>query len=601
MSVERPLEVELKYVVRDELASSRLLAAERIGPFEAEPAARPAQVEDRYVDGPDAALARAGYAARLRRRHAGIVLTLKSTASLGGLGASPALHRREELEGPAGPTLDPAAWPPSAARSVILELCGDAPLVELVTVRQVRRTRALRSGRTLAELSLDEVEIVNAGRLVERFSELEVELRGGPEAPLRALSRILDGDAAFEPSTHSKLERALEALRRPHNGPEAELDGRRSEAIAAVVSAWAAGQLARPGGTLPDATVPDAAAPDPRRETATDDGGGLPEVIGPEAAEPEVEARPRSPGVTADDPLAEAGRKVLRFHFARLLAREAGTRAGRDPEELHAMRVATRRMRAAWRVFGEAFRTRRTRRLRERLRILAGRLGAVRDLDVLLDGLVAYRAGLDPTEAAALEPLVAAWEAQRSAARELLRRELDSDEYRLLVDEYRVFVGAEGSAARPPVAPTVPHRVRDTAPSRIWLAYERVRGFERVLPWADVETLHALRIEAKRLRYTLEFFREALGPEAGLLVARIVALQDHLGLLHDADVGAHLARAFLVERAGSLDDAETAAIGRYLRNSEHEVGRLRRSMGPAWRGVAGVAFRRALGRAVAAL
>ena len=84
--------------------------------------------------------------------------------------------------------------------------------------------------------------------------------------------------------------------------------------------------------------------------------------------------------------------------------------------------------------------------------------------------------------------------------------------------------------------PTQPHRVRDTAASRIWTAYEQVRGYEPVLRWADVETLHELRIAGKWLRYTLEFVREALGDDAAPLIARVTALQDHLGLMNDADV-----------------------------------------------------------------
>ena len=100
------------------------------------------------------------------------------------------------------------------------------------------------------------------------------------------------------------------------------------------------------------------------------------------------------------------------------------------------------------------------------------------------------------------------------------------------------------------VDPTSPHRVRDTAGSRIWTAYEHVRAYESVLKWADVATLHQLRIEAKRLRYTLEFVREALGPEAPALISRVVALQDHLGAMNDADIASHMARAFLVEHAG---------------------------------------------------
>ena len=236
----------------------------------------------------------------------------------------------------------------------------------------------------------------------------------------------------------------------------------------------------------------------------------------------------KTPGVTAEDHVAEAGRKVMKFHLARMLAREAGTREGSDPEELHAMRVATRRQRAAWRVFGASFRPRRTKRYRNGLREIAARLGAVRDLDVLLDAADAYRADLPVSEQRALEPLLADWREHRDDARVLLIRELDSDGYRRWVDDYRDFVRTEGVLVLP-VGPTQPHHVRDTAASRIWAAYEQMRGYEPVLRWADVETLHELRIAGKWLRYTLEFVREALGDDAAPLIARVTALQDHLG------------------------------------------------------------------------
>jgi CHAD domain-containing protein len=135
----------------------------------------------------------------------------------------------------------------------------------------------------------------------------------------------------------------------------------------------------------------------------------------------------------------------------------------------------------------------------------------------------------------------------------------------------------------------------------VWAAYEHVRGYEPVLRWADVETLHELRIAGKWLRYSLEFVREPLGDGAAPLIARVTALQDHLGLLNDASVTASMARTFLVEHAGDLSNLESAAIGRYLVSREREVARLRRTVGPAWRGVAGEAFRRSLGRVVAGL
>ncbi len=283
-----------------------------------------------------------------------------------------------------------------------------------------------------------------------------------------------------------------------------------------------------------------------------------------------------------------------------MMAREAGTREGVDPEELHAMRVSTRRMRAAWRVFGDGFRPDRTARFRKRLRIVAARLGTVRDLDVLIQATEAFAAALPALERDGLDPLLDSWREQRDAGRRLLVNELDSGGYQRFLEDYRDFAVTPGAAVRP-VDPTSPHRVRDTAGSRIWLAYEHVRAYESVLKWADVPTLHQLRIEAKRLRYTLEFVREALGPEAPALISRVVALQDHLGAMNDADVAAHMARAFLVEHAGDLNDLQASAISRYLVFREREVARLKRTVGVPWRSVAGLTFRRALGRTIAAL
>jgi CHAD domain-containing protein len=143
--------------------------------------------------------------------------------------------------------------------------------------------------------------------------------------------------------------------------------------------------------------------------------------------------------------------------------------------------------------------------------------------------------------------------------------------------------------------------VRDSAGSRIWSAYEHVRAYDGVLRWADLATLHQLRIAGKRLRYTVEFFREPLGPEAPMLIDRVTALQDHLGLLHDADVAATLARTFLVERSAHLAPSTVDAVGRYLRNREQEVIHLRRTMGPVWRRMVSLEFRRGLARAISAL
>ena len=99
-----------------------------------------------------------------------------------------------------------------------------------------------------------------------------------------------------------------------------------------------------------------------------------------------------------------------------------------------------------------------------------------------------------------------------------------------------------------------------------------MRGYEPVLRWADVPTLHELRIAGKWLRYSLEFVQEALAMTPCRSSRRSTALQDHLGLMNDADVTASMTRTFLVEQAGELSSAESGAIGRYLVDREREVG-----------------------------
>jgi CHAD domain-containing protein len=615
----RPVEIELKYRLREDAAGDRYLVADELAGFVPITPVRSTQLEDRYLDTADGALARAGFACRLRQTAKSTTVSVKSMSRRpDGSG----FHRREELEGPADRTAGPRDWPPSDARSLILEQCGDAPLVELVTIRQLRRKRHLQAGDTVVELSLDEVDAVARSRVVERFVELEVELVQGDEGQLVAMDALLADDPGLVASKGSKLESALAAVRatgsrrgrkaivalpdiEPEQEPAIRRRGNGDEAAADVAVTAEPPAVEGEVSAAPDeTTVPDSdAVPDSEPVPQADQGPGVAaEQAAASAAAPEG---PRlivgkTPGVLADDHIAEAGRKVLRFHFARMLAREAGTRDGKDPEDLHAMRVATRRQRAAWRVFGAAFRPGRTKSYRGNLRDVAARLGAVRDLDVLLEAADAYRADLPTAEQRALEPLLSGWRTHRDDARKLLIRELDSDGYRRWIEDYGEFVRHEGLAVVP-VAPTQPHRVRDTAASQILAAYETVRAYEPTLRWADVETLHELRIAGKWLRYTIEFVREALAPEASALIARVTAMQDHLGELHDADVTSHMARSFLVENAGALSNLESAAIARYLVVREKDLARLRRTVGRPWRGVAGVAFRRSLGRTIASL
>ena len=84
-------------------------------------------------------------------------------------------------------------------------------------------------------------------------------------------------------------------------------------------------------------------------------------------------------------------------------------------------------------------------------------------------------------------------------------------------------------------------------------------------------------------------------------ISRVVALQDHLGVIHDAEVaaphGPHLPR----RDSGVLPRRPGRGDRRYLAVREREVARFHRTVGVPWRGIAGLTFRRALGRTLAAL
>ena len=588
MATGRKLEVELKYEVAGSGSADRFLVETELGPFRPSGRVSSVQLEDRYIDSADWALARAGFAARLRRTSHGTQICLKTHAPAAG----GRLHRREEVEGPADPTQRPASWPASQARSVILELCGDAPLIELLTLRQLRRVRRFESDGTRVELSIDEVTVESADREMDHFEELEVELKKGSEQPLEALADLLDREDGLRCVTRSKLDRAVNAVRSALDLLPPDARRRWQSAPPDLL-----GDAATVSAPSP---VPALAVVDSVPAVAAADGAAEP-AAAPSAAIPIRPGGPRALGVLADDPMTEAACKILRFNFDRLHKWEAAVRSDTDIEALHDMRVATRRMRAAWRVFDDSFRAGRTRRIRRRLEKIADRLGAVRDLDVMIDGLEKYRSGLGEDDQAGLDPLMSMWKKERKAARTLLLDELDSAGYAGFGEDMEGFLSGGATAAAVPTSPSRPNRVKDRAPSLLWSSYEAVRAYELVLAWADVETLHQLRIAAKWLRYGLEFFGETLGPDAPRLLQRVVALQDHLGCLHDADVAAKLARDVLVTRAGELSRSEADAIGAFMRINERELARRRRTIGPIWRAVAGAPFRRSLGRATAAL
>jgi CHAD domain-containing protein len=304
--------------------------------------------------------------------------------------------------------------------------------------------------------------------------------------------------------------------------------------------------------------------------------------------------------------MPEAGRKVLYLHFTRMLANEAGTRLGEDPEALHDMRVATRRMRAAFDVFEPYYARKVLAPFAKGLRRTGRSLGAVRDLDVLLEKAAAYQAGLPPESAGALEPLLVHWQTRREVARRQMLEYLDGRAYPAFAAEFELFLVSPGAGAiLPPADEIKPFQVRHLVPRLVTLRYEAVRAYEVVMSGAPLTTYHMLRIECKRLRYALEFFRDVLGPEAPALIKQVVGMQDLLGELQDAHVAELLLEEFLGEQRSKHKKQEPVAnlegVEGYLQAQRAVQQDLLARFPEPWAALTGPDFRRALGLALAAL
>jgi len=252
-----------------------------------------------------------------------------------------ALHQREEHECEVSPRSFPADWPESPARDIVTRLSDGRPLTELLSFRQLRTNRAVDCG----DRAVGELSLdtVDVDINGHRTRTLELEIELGPSGITSDLDAL---DAELRPyeliaQSTSKFERALAML---------------------------------------------------------DQSAGRP-------ASRKKKEKKKTPGVRADEPMAEAGRKILRFHFKRMLANEEGARKGDDIEALHRMRVAIRRQRGAFRIVRPYFKRKAVRAFRDELRTLAEHLGDVRDLDVLIEAAVGYQASLKHDAGAALDPL----------------------------------------------------------------------------------------------------------------------------------------------------------------------------------------------------
>ncbi|WP_166177920.1 CYTH and CHAD domain-containing protein [Rubrobacter tropicus] len=240
--------------------------------------------------------------------------------------------------------------------------------------------------------------------------------------------------------------------------------------------------------------------------------------------------------------LGEVAFAVLRRQFAKMRSHEPGTRIGEDPEALHDMRVATRRMRAAMKVFEGAL-PERAKWFREELRWVAGSLGDVRDLDVQIGRLEAWKNEADEESSEFLGKILDVMKKRRTEARALMLEVLDSARYERLEASFGEMLrrgpGAERELAQGNGHSPEGEPVTSAAPALISARYRKwSKAAGRLEESSPTESFHDLRKKGKRLRYALEFVSEVYGKGTEDLIEPLKTLQDDLGDHQDAVVAA---------------------------------------------------------------
>ena len=263
----------------------------------------------------------------------------------------------------------------------------------------------------------------------------------------------------------------------------------------------------------------------------------------------------------------DALRAALRDQLAELLAHDPGTRLGTDAEDLHQLRVATRRLRAFLRASRSFVDEQWAEELRAELGWLAGELGRVRDLDVLIEHLRAESATLEREEAKEFRPVLASLARERGRQRRTLVRGLESDRYLALLDRLET--------ADPPILDDAAITLEE-----IWRReFRRLRRAMKALgPEPADDALHDVRIHAKRTRYAAELTRPALGKRAVPFLEAAKGLQDVLGIHQDAVVAEQVLREHVV-----AVPAAGVAVGRLIERERRRRLEMRRTYRAAWK------------------
>ncbi|MFE7772851.1 CHAD domain-containing protein [Streptomyces sp. NPDC057445] len=455
---------------------------------------------------------------------------------------------RDEIHAPLADTV------PRPLAGLVRSRTRDAPLIPVVRLVTSRDISHLVDGHgeLLAELSVDSVraERLTEGGGTASWTEIEVELADGADpALLDAVDKRLRKAGVRPSSAASKLARALEETGPAHPGPEAAQDTTAPSAVAAPPE---------PGGAGTEPTERTGAPVDLQSSRDADAMArhGDRDTRAPKAADAARTVRESGERLKGK----HAGEYVLAYLREQrdaIIALDPAVR--RDlPDAVHQMRVATRRLRSAFKSYRKIIDRSVTDPVGDELKWLAGELGVARDQEVLAERLRKRIGALPKT--LVLGPVrgrLRIWAtAHRAAARRRSVAVLDSKRYLALLGSLDALLAA------PPLLKAATAAPSGALPKAVIKDYLRLaHRVERALglPPGDERDLamHDARKAAKRVRYAAEAATPALGKPAKKFAGRMKAVQTVLGDHQDSVVARETIRDLGIHAHGAGESAFT--------------------------------------------
>jgi CHAD domain-containing protein len=240
-----------------------------------------------------------------------------------------------------------------------------------------------------------------------------------------------------------------------------------------------------------------------------------------------------------------------------------------DPEGVHQMRVGLRRLRSAISLFGDIIDGPQTDTIKQDLKWLTDELGPARELEVFIAKVIAP-AQQHPRRWRGLSRISHDFVHRRRTAVEQAQDAVRSERFRRLMLDVAGWLEIGGWTA--PDNDLVRERgdmpIETSASGQLSQRWKKIRKKGKKLAKLDPHSRHKLRIQAKKMRYAMDFYASTFASSVKRREAFRSALkemQDCLGELNDItvhrDLAAGVAGRSTRQRRGGSDSKRTFAVG----------------------------------------